>query len=99
MSNDALLDALVKSPRLGHYVDRLTGVLADERLRRERFYDEMNEQVKQEFILLEGDHYSLQLKVNSGTLRSQVVPGFEIPVRAIFDEQENLSALKALLAN
>jgi len=26
------------------------------------------------------------------------VPGFEIPVRAIFDEQENLLALKKLLA-
>jgi Uma2 family endonuclease len=219
MSNDALLDALVKSPRLGHYVDHLTGMLADERRRRERFYDEMNEQVKQEFIngevivhspvklkherasrsllelldiyvrrhelgyvahekllicltrndyepdvsffgrekaatftpnqmkfpapdfiaevlspsteandrgvkledyaahgigeywivdpenerveqyVLMGDAYALQLKVNSGSLRSQVVPGFEIPVRAIFDEQENLAALKKLLAD
>jgi Uma2 family endonuclease len=219
MSDDVLLDPLVKSPRLGQYVDRLTCMLADERRRRERFYEEMNEQVKQEFIngevivhspvklkherasrsllelldiyvrrhelgyvahakllicltrndyepdisffkkdkaaaftpnqmkfpapdfiaevlspstetndrgvklddyaahgigeywivdpenerveqyLLTGDAYTLQLKVNSGTLRSHVVPGFEIPVRAIFDEQENLATLKKLLAN
>lgn len=34
----------------------------------------------------------------SGVLSSEVVPGFEIPVRAIFDEQENLALLRRLLA-
>src|ERR1700722_15261132 len=50
MRDDALLEKLVQSPRLGFYVDRLTGVLAEERSRRQRFYDEMDEGTKQEFI-------------------------------------------------
>lgn len=50
MSSDALLDPLVSSPRLGLYVDRLTQLLAEERGRRDRFYEAMNESVKQEFI-------------------------------------------------
>ena|ERR1041385_1815003 len=44
------------------------------------------------------DKYRLRLKVNTGTLTSLVVPGFEIPVRAIFDAEENLAALRRLLA-
>lgn len=43
-------------------------------------------------------HYALRLKVNTGTLASFVVPGFEIPVRAIFDTEENLAALRRVLA-
>jgi Uma2 family endonuclease len=35
---------------------------------------------------------------SEGTLSSDVVPGFEIPARAIFDEAENLSALRAILS-
>lgn len=216
--SDALLDRLVRSPQLGLYVDRLTGVLSEERRRREQFYEQMNEGVKQEFIngevvvhspvkmrhegasrgfmelwdahvrvrklgyvshekllicltrndyepdicyfraeiaagftpvqmkfpapdiivevlsesteavdrglkfedyaahgvreyfivdpehevveqyLLKGDAYVLHLKMNSGSLRSHVIPSFEIPVRAIFDPQENLAALRKLLA-
>jgi Uma2 family endonuclease len=218
MRDDALLDRLVHSPKLGYYVDRLTGVLAEERCRRERFYEEMDEGTKQEFIngevvvhssvklkherasrlllklvdtyvaahdlgyvshekllicltrndyepdvcyfsreksahftrnqmkfpapdfiaeiltesreqndrvvkfedyaahgigeywivdaenelveqyLLNGDAYTLHLKMNSGSLGSKAVPGFEVPIRAIFDEKENLAALRKLLA-
>ena len=50
-----------------------------------------------EQYLLEGDVYVLHLKMNSGTLASRVAEGFEIPVRAIFDEKENLAALRELL--
>ncbi|HEV7405419.1 MAG TPA: Uma2 family endonuclease [Chthoniobacteraceae bacterium] len=35
---------------------------------------------------------------DAGLLASDVVPGFEIPVRAIFDEAENLAALRRILA-
>jgi hypothetical protein len=31
-------------------------------------------------------------------LSSDVVPGFEIPVRAIFDEVENMTALRTILS-
>lgn len=34
----------------------------------------------------------------AGLLSSDAVPGFEIPVRAIFDEVENLAALRRMLA-
>jgi hypothetical protein len=32
-----------------------------------------------------------------GILRSQIVPGFAIPIRAIFEEEANLAALVSLL--
>jgi Uma2 family endonuclease len=51
-----------------------------------------------EQYLLEGDAYVLRLKMNSGVLTSQVVEGFATPVRAIFDERENLAVLRKLLA-
>jgi Uma2 family endonuclease len=46
---------------------------------------------------LAGERYELVMKSRSGQLTSIVVPGFEIPVRAIFDKDENLKTLKALL--
>jgi Uma2 family endonuclease len=46
---------------------------------------------------LAGERYELAMKSRSGQLTSVVVPGFEIPVRAIFDKDENLKTLKALL--
>jgi Uma2 family endonuclease len=50
MTSNAMLEQLVHSPRLGLYVDQLQDVLADERRRREAFYEEMDESQKQEFI-------------------------------------------------
>lgn len=50
-----------------------------------------------EQYLLEGNAYTLALKVRSGTIQSVVVQGFEIPVRAIFDPGEQLAALQGLL--
>lgn len=46
---------------------------------------------------LEDERYVLRLKVHDGPLASLAVPGFSVPVRALFDEQENLAALAALL--
>ena len=217
MGTDTLMDRLVHSPRLGLYVDRLRAVLDEEQKKRERFYDVMSGQKKEEFIngevighspvklkhelvsgllcnlaktyvakhrlghvghekllvcltrndyepdlcyfdkaqaanftpdqmkfpapkfiaeilspstealdrglkfedyaahevheywivdpdgerveqyLLAGEAYELQLKVNSGTLQSLAIQGFEIHVRAMFDEQENLAALSRML--
>jgi Uma2 family endonuclease len=50
-----------------------------------------------EQYVLTGDVYKLLLKVQTGTIRSRVIAGFEISVRAIFDEQENLRVLQTFL--
>lgn len=47
---------------------------------------------------LDGDTYPPVERMAEGVLTSDVVPGFEIPVRAIFDEETNLDALRSLLA-
>jgi Uma2 family endonuclease len=57
--------------------------------------DPESESVEQ--YLLRRDVYELAVKVNDGPLRSAAVPGFEIPVRAIFDEDVNVAALQAIL--
>ena len=41
--------------------------------------------------------YELLVKSNSGNLKSSVITGFEIPIRAIFDEKENLKALHKIV--
>jgi len=46
---------------------------------------------------LEGDAYPPAERQADGTLVSDVVPGFEIPVRAVFDESENLAVLRRIL--
>lgn len=46
---------------------------------------------------LEGDVYPAVERQSSGTVGSDVVPGFEVPVRAFFDEKENLAALRSIL--
>jgi Uma2 family endonuclease len=50
----------------------------------------------EQYILHEG-RYELALKSGDGMLRSQIVPGFAIPIRAIFEEQANLTALASIL--
>jgi len=44
------------------------------------------------------EEYRLRLKLAAGSIRSLVVPGFEIAVRAIFNAQENLQALRKIVA-
>jgi len=46
---------------------------------------------------LEGDLYPPAPRQSEGELVSEMVPGFTIPVRAVFDEAENLAALKKIL--
>lgn len=52
-----------------------------------------------EQYLLEGDTYQLAVKVVDGPLRSAAVPGFEIPVRALFDESVNVQTLQPMLSS
>lgn len=50
-----------------------------------------------EQYILDGDTYALRIKAADGSLRSVAIPGLEIPVRAVFDEVENLAALRRIL--
>ena len=43
-----------------------------------------------------GEAYPLRLKSGSGSVRSLVVPDFEIPIRAVFDDETNLAELRRL---
>jgi Uma2 family endonuclease len=47
---DALIQPLIQSPRLPRLVDELRSYVEDEAARRRRFYDEMREERKMEFI-------------------------------------------------
>lgn len=47
---DAILEPLVASPNLPRHLETLGRLFADERARRERFYEEMSESQKVEFI-------------------------------------------------
>lgn len=58
--------------------------------------DAENESVEQYF--LQNERYELLLKARDGTIASTVLPNFKIPVRAIFDETENLGALTLLIS-
>jgi Uma2 family endonuclease len=46
---------------------------------------------------LERNRYRLVVKTGAGTIRSVTIQGFEVPVRAIFDQQENLATLRKML--
>ena len=50
-----------------------------------------------EQYVLTGKAYTLQVKLRSGMIASAVVTGFEIPVRAIFDVQENRAMLRKII--
>jgi Uma2 family endonuclease len=55
------------------------------------------EQRMLEQYLLQGSTYSLQKKSDSGTVDSQAIAGFSIEIAALFDEQTNLEAIRAML--
>ena len=51
----------------------------------------------EQFRLVDGQ-YELTMKVQTGLLHSFAVAGFEIPIRAIFDEDENQRALAQIVS-
>ena len=50
-----------------------------------------------EQYVLDGERYALRMKSSSGELACVAVEGFAVPVRALFDEDENLRVLRQLL--
>ena len=57
--------------------------------------DPENEIIEQYF--LKGEEYELNIKSNSGIIKSKVIEGFEIPIRTAFDEQEYLKTMSNLI--
>jgi Uma2 family endonuclease len=55
------------------------------------------DQVVEQYVLA-GNEYRLAAKTTDGSLKSHAIPGFAIPVRALFDQDERQKALRALLA-
>lgn len=54
---------------------------------------------EKEFVeqyVLKDEEYELFKKTNDGKIKSFQIEGFQIPVRAIFDEKENLNALSEI---
>ena len=50
-----------------------------------------------EIYRLEAHEYVLDIKTNTGVLRSRVITGLECPIEAIFDNGKNLLALRDIL--
>ena len=63
---------------------------------REYWIIDPDAQTVEQYVLTDGA-YALQVKLRSGTIASDVVTGFEIPVRAIFDVQENRNMLRKII--
>lgn len=59
--------------------------------------DPENETLEQ--YVLDNGEYKLLIKSKDGMVESLAVDGFTIPVRAIFDEAENLKALQIVMSN
>ena len=57
--------------------------------------DPKNEIIEQ--YLLEDNRYELALKSSNGSIKSTVITGFEIPIRAVFDEELNFEILQNLM--
>lgn len=53
-------------------------------------------EVLEQYLIVNGQ-YELNLKSSNGFVKSQVIEGFEIPIKAIFDEEHNLEAMQNLL--
>ena len=47
--------------------------------------------------VLEGDRYRLATRQRDGEVRSTAIAGCVLPVRALFDDAENLAALRTIL--
>lgn len=58
--------------------------------------DPIEETVEQYFLQKDG-RYKLHLKARRGIIESRAIEGFSIEIRAIFDEKENLEALRKIM--
>lgn len=54
------------------------------------------EETIEQYVLRDG-HFHLNLKASNGFIESRAIKGFRIDIRAVFEEEANLAALKAIL--
>ena len=54
-------------------------------------------EIIEQYVLKRDKTYELRLKSGSGEIKSTVVKGFSIPIRAVFDRAQNLQILRVLL--
>lgn len=52
-----------------------------------------------ELYILQNENYELLLKAKDGNIESEVLRGFKIPIRAVFNEQINLETLSLILSS
>jgi hypothetical protein len=98
------LKELLDLPNLPQLVEKARQYLQEEALRREQFYNDIDETVKAEFIngeaiILEGEEEEYHLhgrKEMGDEITSHAIPGFKIPVSAIFSASANLAALQGM---
>jgi Uma2 family endonuclease len=55
------------------------------------------DEIVEQYLLHDGE-YHLHIKSDSGIIRSSAIPGFSIPIRSIFDHEEQLVALRQIVA-
>ncbi len=89
---EVLSDSTAKADRTTKFQDYAAHGIAEYWI-----VDAENETVEQYF--LQNERYELLLKAKDGTIESLVLPKFSIPIRAVFDETENLKTLADLIAN
>ena len=53
--------------------------------------------IEQYYITPEEDKYELSLKSDNGFIKSISLPGFEIPIESVFNEEKNLEVLKNII--
>ena len=108
---DALLEPIIRSPMFPEYFEELQAAYLKECEKRRRFHEEITEDHKAEFIngemitqspaqmrhILSADHYDPSPPRREGDIESEVIHGFQIPIRAIFDSSENLRVISTIL--
>jgi Uma2 family endonuclease len=58
-----------------------------------------DEESIEQYLLAADGNYRLKLKMQSGEITSSVIAGFTIPIRAVFDAEENRVALSRFLSS
>jgi Uma2 family endonuclease len=59
---------------------------------------DVQDETVEQYFLQEGK-FKLHLKAGQGNITSRTIKGFSIDIRAVFDEKENLNALKLIMNN
>ena len=84
---------ILNKPDAPLILEELKEILMKEAERRKEFRDWIDDSMKAEFINGEAPYQY----IIDDDIESRVIKGFRVPVRAIFEEQANVSALQVLV--